>query len=99
MGKYYSPSGNFEVWEIKPDGYYTEEEWAELHPAPAPPEPTKAEKLAILENQYEQDSAELEKYFTKAYIANDLDTMTELRLEISDLEAEYEAQRAEILEG
>ena len=32
MAKYYSPDGNLEVWDTKPQGYYTEEEWAELHP-------------------------------------------------------------------
>lgn len=37
MSTFYSPTGNAEVWEIKPDGYYTPEEWAALHP---PPEPT-----------------------------------------------------------
>lgn len=40
MATFYSPDGNPEVWEIKPDGYYTPEEWAALHP---PPEPTLEE--------------------------------------------------------
>lgn len=30
MPIYYSPTGNPEVWDNKPDNYYTEEEWAEL---------------------------------------------------------------------
>ena len=33
---YYSPDGNPEIWEAKPEGYFTPEEWAEAHPAPAP---------------------------------------------------------------
>ena len=33
MPDFYSPNGNFEVWQEKPDGYFTTEEWAELHPA------------------------------------------------------------------
>lgn len=33
MPYFYSPNGNFEVWEEKPDGYFTRDEWAELHPA------------------------------------------------------------------
>lgn len=37
MATFYSPDGNPEVWEIKPDGYYTPAEWAALYP---PPEPT-----------------------------------------------------------
>ena len=37
---YYSPSGNPEVWEVKPDGYYTEDEWYAAHPTPIPPPPS-----------------------------------------------------------
>lgn len=36
MATFYSPDGNSEVWEEKPDGYYTPNEWAALHPPPAP---------------------------------------------------------------
>lgn len=36
MPTFYSPDGNPEIWEIKPDGYYTPDEWAALHPAPEP---------------------------------------------------------------
>lgn len=32
MPNFYSPTGNYEVWTEKPDGYYTAEEWSELHP-------------------------------------------------------------------
>lgn len=43
---YYSPKGNPEVWDSKPNGYYTVEEWAALHPAPEPPlEEVKAAKI------------------------------------------------------
>ena len=34
MPNFYSPSGNFEVWNEKPDGYFTAEEWAAEHPVP-----------------------------------------------------------------
>lgn len=30
MPIYYSPTGNPEMWDNKPDNYYTEEEWADL---------------------------------------------------------------------
>lgn len=47
MAIFYSPNGNAEVWQTKPEGYYTPAEWAALHP---PPEPTfdelKAAKYA-----------------------------------------------------
>lgn len=32
MAVYYSPTGNPEVWEIKPNGYMTAEEWAVANP-------------------------------------------------------------------
>ena len=34
MPNFYSPNGNYEIWQEKPDGYFTPDEWAELHPAP-----------------------------------------------------------------
>lgn len=46
MATFYSPSGNPEVWEEKPDGYLTPEEWAALHPPPPAPEPTTEEIIA-----------------------------------------------------
>ena len=44
---YYSPDGNPEIWETKPDGYFTPEEWQEAHPAPEPEPyvPTPEEQL------------------------------------------------------
>lgn len=36
MATFYSPNGNAEAWDVKPDGYYTPEEWAALHPLPVP---------------------------------------------------------------
>lgn len=36
MSTFYSPDGNPEVWASKPQGYYTLEEWAVLHPVPKP---------------------------------------------------------------
>ena len=44
MPNFYSPEGNYEVWEEKPDGYYTDKEWIDLHP-PEPPEPPTIEQL------------------------------------------------------
>jgi len=36
MATFFSPEGNPEVWQAKPQGYYTPEEWAALHPPPVP---------------------------------------------------------------
>jgi len=45
MSSFFSPSGNYEVWEEKPIGYFTSEEWDELHP----PELAEAPEQASLE--------------------------------------------------
>lgn len=69
-------------------------------PTLAPPHvPTKEERLAQLEYEYEQESAELEQYYNKASIRNNADLMDELREEMAGLESEYEAKRKEIEEG
>lgn len=58
MPNFYSPNGNFEVWENKPEGYYTIEEWQAMHPAPLPTlEEVKANKIA--EFKYKRDSEEV----------------------------------------
>lgn len=90
MAKYYSPEGNFEVWDEKPEGYYTEEEWAELHP-PVPYVPTKEEKLAALDNQYAADKKALASYYLDAAIAGDTDTQNALRDEMTALNEQYDA--------
>ena len=89
MGKYYSPQGNIEVWEDKPEGYYTVEEWQELHPAPEPPEPTKEVKIAQLVAQYESDKAEILKYYADAMIHGDTELMAELAGEMTALDEKY----------
>lgn len=97
MAKYYSPEGNFEVWDEKPKGYYTEEEWAALHP-PTPYVPSKEEKLAALDSQYDNDKAELTRYFTDALLAGDTNTQEELQAELLELDAGYKEQRKAIEE-
>ena len=40
MATFFSPEGNPEIWGTKPEGYFTPEEWAEMHPVPEPvPQP------------------------------------------------------------
>lgn len=69
-------------------------------PTLAPPHvPTKAEKLALLESQYKADKSELTAYFSEAMLSDNAEVMSELKAEMSDLEAEYEAERTSILEG
>lgn len=97
--KYYSPDGNLEVWDKKPDGYYTEEEWAELHPAPPPPEPTKEEKIAMLDADYNQQKADLINEYTDAQIHGDEDTIALVQEEMTALDEWYDEEYRKIEEG
>ena len=95
MATYYSPAGNIEVWDTKPAGYFTVEEWAALHP-PVPYVPTKEEKLAALDAQYDADKAEIVKYFNEAQLAEDVELQAELRAEMTEIDAQYIEDRKAI---
>lgn len=95
MGKFYSPEGNFEVWDTKPTGYYTEEEWAELHP-PEPYVPTKEEQLQALDSQYDADVAELTRYYTEAALEDDAELQAEIKAELAEVKATYVEERKKI---
>lgn len=96
MAKFYSPSGNIEVWDTKPDGYYTEEEWAELHPY-IPPVPTKEEKLAALDAEYVAQKSELVEQYTDAQIHSDSDTLAAIVDEMTALDEWYDAEYQKII--
>ena len=63
MPIFYSPDDNPEIWEQKPDGYLTPDEWNKVHPVPEPdPEPletVKARKLNEINFTYEKAIATL----------------------------------------
>lgn len=99
MPKYYSPEGNIEVWDTKPDGYYTVEEWQELHPAPAPPEPTTEEKIEALDRQYNSDKAILVSQYTEADILEDYELKASIKVELATLQAEYDRAYEDIVGG
>ena len=68
-------------------------------PVSAPPYvPSKAEKLATLEAQYEADKNELKSYLMDAILADDNATVAEIKQEMAEKEAQYQTDRAE-LEG
>jgi hypothetical protein len=98
MGKYYSPSGNFEVWDKKPDGYFTEKEWAELHPAPEPPEPTTEEKLEALDVQYQHDKDQLMQAYLNAMLYGDTEQMETLKTDLDALDAKYDEDYEAIID-
>ena len=69
---FYSPSGNAEMWDKKPKGYFTPEEWAAAHPEPTPepyvPTPeeaamfAQAEASAILTKKAHKQLAQTETF-------------------------------------
>lgn len=89
-------TGNIEIWDTMPtEGYMTEEEWDKLHP-PTPYVPTKEEKLAELDAQYDADKAEIVKYFNDAALVNDTKLQDELRAEMAEIDAQYVENRKAI---
>ena len=99
MGRYYSPEGNYEVWDEKPEGYYTLEEWKELHPDPPPPEPTREEKLAVLDYQYEADKKELASEYADALMHDDTETAAAIKAEMAALDEKYDEDYRKIIDG
>lgn len=63
------------------------------------PAPSKEEKLAALDAQYDADKAELVKYYGEAGLMGDTDLQAELRDEMAELDAEYAEERKAIEEG
>lgn len=97
MAKYYNINGNIEVWETKPEGYYTVEEWQELHPAPPAPEPTTEEKIAALDAQYNRDKSAISEQYTAAIMVDDTELADELKSELITLNADYDEKYREIV--
>jgi len=95
MAKYYSPTGNPEVWDSKPDGYYTEEEWQEMHPY-IPPVPSREEQLAALTAEYRQEKANLCEAYTTSTITGDTETAQSVVQDMADLDAWFDEEYRKI---
>ena len=95
MAKYYSPDGNLEVWDTKPDGYYTEAEWEEMHP-PTPYIPTKDEQIAALTAEYTQGKANLCEAYTTATMTGDTETAESVAQDMADLDAWFDEEYQKI---
>lgn len=95
MAKYYSPDGNLEVWDEKPEGHYTVEEWQELHP-PTPHVPTKEEQIEALTAEYTKEKAVLCQQYTDAQIHGDIDTAEEIVNEMTFLDNWYDEEYQKI---
>lgn len=60
--------------------------------------PSKAEKLAALDAQYDADKAELSKYYVEAVLSGNTDAQTDIKTELDALTSDYDKKRAEIEE-
>lgn len=98
MAKYYSPTGNLEVWDNKPDGYFTVDEWEEMHPY-VPPVPTKEEQIAALTAEYTQEKANLCEAFTTATMQGDTETAQSVVQDMADLGEWFDGEYRKIEEG
>lgn len=98
MAKYYSPDGNIEVWDEKPNGYYTEDEWAELHP-PVPYIPSKDEQIANLTAEYTKEKADLCEAYTTATMQGDTETAASVAQDMADLDAWFDEEYRKIEEA
>lgn len=98
MAKYYSPDGNLEVWDTKPEGYFTVEEWEEMHP-PVPYVPTVEEQLASLTAEYTQEKANLCEAYTTATMSGDTETAESVAADMADLNAWYDDEYERIVNG
>ena len=73
---------------------------ADGKPTSAPPYvPSKAEKLAALDAQYDSDKAELSAQYVDAMLANNTDVQNAIREALNELDAQYDADRKSIKEG
>lgn len=70
MATYISPQGNPEIWETKPEGYFTVNEWKAAHPEPASPPPSldeaRAAKLSEVMFGYQAAFAPIEAVYPSA---------------------------------
>ena len=98
MAKFYSPDGNLEVWATKPQGYYTVEEWEEIHPTP-PYVPTKEEQIAALTSEYQQEKANLCESYTTATMQGDTETAASVAADMADVDAWFDEEYKAIEEG
>ena len=98
MAKYYSPEGNIEVWDSKPAGYYTVEEWEEMHP-PTPYVPTKDEQIASLTAEYTAEKANLCEAYTTATMQGDTETAASVVADMADLDTWFDEEYRKIGEA
>ncbi len=87
MPTFYSPSGNAEVWEDKPVGSFTVDEWHAAHPAPAPQAQTTDQLFAALRAARDALLAQADKMLLPDYpiTADALEKVKTYRAALRDL--------------
>lgn len=95
MATYYNQYGNPEVWDKKTEGYFTPEEWQELHPY-IPPVPTREEQIAALTAEYTIEKANLCEAYTTATMTGDTETAASVAQDMADLDAWFDEEYQKI---
>lgn len=54
-------------------------------------EPTVAEQIAVIDNQYEADKEQLLDYFTEALMREDTALQSDIKAELTALDSQYDA--------
>jgi hypothetical protein len=94
MPTYISPTGNVEVWEVKPAGYVTPAQWQAAHPAP---EPGVEELAARRRAQIVSDQKALDSVSVRALRALAAGTATSAdRQKLAATEAQVQEPRTEL---
>lgn len=90
MPMFIGPDGNPEIWEEKPDGYYTVEEWRAVQPVSEPVLPTAEELMQRLREGRDWRLFSTDKYLLPDYpiSAEKLATVKAYRQALRDLPAQ-----------
>jgi hypothetical protein len=100
MATFVSPDGNFEVWDTRPDGYTTPDDWMAAHPPTVTPHvPTQEEQIASLTAEYTREKANLCEAFTTATMQGDTETAQSVAADMADLDAWFDEEYRKIEEG
>ena len=91
MPNFYSPKGNYEVWDKKPKDYFTEKEWLKIHP-PEVYVPTKEEQLQSLDITYENQKNELIKQYNDDIMHQDTNAANNDITAMQELDAWYDEE-------
>lgn len=99
MSTFVSPTGNFEIWQEKPKGYYTVQEWRELNPSPPTPPLTIQEKIERIQLKYRPSLNGLISACSTAQMLGDIEDADSTKAEYADLLRQQGEEIAAIQNG